>query len=106
MVYQETVAPKTLDLIKRLSGDKNLEDFHLVGGTALSLKIGHRISVDIDLFSDNPFDSKQLAFYLESSYSLKNISVLQNGIFCFIDEIKVDLLTHQYPWVNAPTRRN
>ncbi len=28
------------------------KDFRLVGGTALSLKIGHRISVDIDLFSD------------------------------------------------------
>ena len=26
--------------------------FRLVGGTALSLKLGHRISVDIDLFSD------------------------------------------------------
>ncbi|MGO2357218.1 MAG: nucleotidyl transferase AbiEii/AbiGii toxin family protein [Mesonia sp.] len=27
-------------------------DFRLVGGTALSLQIGHRISIDIDMFSD------------------------------------------------------
>ena len=29
--------------------------FKLVGGTALSLQIGHRISIDIDLFSDKTY---------------------------------------------------
>ncbi|WP_242457891.1 nucleotidyl transferase AbiEii/AbiGii toxin family protein [Pedobacter sp. BS3] len=31
--------------------------FRLVGGTALSLYLGHRMSVDIDLFTDQPYDS-------------------------------------------------
>ncbi|WP_164847822.1 nucleotidyl transferase AbiEii/AbiGii toxin family protein [Sandaracinomonas limnophila] len=31
--------------------------FRLVGGTALSLQIGHRESVDIDLFSDQEYKS-------------------------------------------------
>ncbi|WP_429377683.1 nucleotidyl transferase AbiEii/AbiGii toxin family protein [Mucilaginibacter sp. UYCu711] len=31
---------------------EELKDFRLVGGTALSLYLGHRISVDIDLFTD------------------------------------------------------
>lgn len=31
--------------------------FRLVGGTALSLQLGHRLSVDIDLFSDAPYGS-------------------------------------------------
>ncbi len=31
--------------------------FRLVGGTSLSLQIGHRISVDIDLFTDAAYDS-------------------------------------------------
>ena len=31
--------------------------FRLVGGTSLSLQIGHRMSVDIDLFSDAPYGS-------------------------------------------------
>ncbi|WP_262248201.1 nucleotidyl transferase AbiEii/AbiGii toxin family protein [Parapedobacter soli] len=33
------------------------EPFRLVGGTALSLQIGHRVSVDIDLFTDAPYGS-------------------------------------------------
>jgi hypothetical protein len=28
-----------------------------VGGTALSLQCGHRISIDIDLFTDSPYNS-------------------------------------------------
>jgi len=32
-----------------------LEGFRLVGGTALSLQLGHRISVDIDLFTDSTY---------------------------------------------------
>lgn len=36
-------------------------DFRLVGGTSLSLQIGHRMSVDIDLFSDVPYGSINFA---------------------------------------------
>jgi hypothetical protein len=35
--------------------------FRLVGGTSLSLQIGHRMSDDIDLFSDEPYDSIDFA---------------------------------------------
>ncbi|MGZ3837321.1 MAG: nucleotidyl transferase AbiEii/AbiGii toxin family protein [Flavisolibacter sp.] len=31
--------------------DEQLSAFNLVGGTALALQAGHRISVDIDLFT-------------------------------------------------------
>jgi hypothetical protein len=55
MLYKETVAAQTLDLIKRLFKDTRLDEFVLVGGTALSLQVGHRISIDIDLFSNKPF---------------------------------------------------
>jgi hypothetical protein len=34
-----------------------LENFILVGGTSLSLQLGHRISIDIDLFTDSPYGS-------------------------------------------------
>ena len=51
MLHLETVTPETLDLIRKLMQEKCLEHFKLVGGTALALKLGHRTSVDIDLFS-------------------------------------------------------
>jgi predicted nucleotidyltransferase component of viral defense system len=36
---------------------KELSEFRLVGGTALSLYLGHRLSVDIDLFTDARYGS-------------------------------------------------
>jgi hypothetical protein len=39
---------------------KEFNAFRLVGGTALSLLRGHRESIDIDLFSDAPYDSIDL----------------------------------------------
>jgi hypothetical protein len=50
MLHVETVEAGTLDLIKRLLNDDQLRQFNLVGGTALSLQLGHRMSVDIDLY--------------------------------------------------------
>lgn len=39
--------------------EEKLNDFTLVGGTALALQIGHRISVDIDLFTDHSLNQKK-----------------------------------------------
>lgn len=44
-----------------------LESFSLVGGTALALWLGHRESVDIDLFTCRPFDARALAERMEKS---------------------------------------
>lgn len=99
MLYKETVASQTLDLIKTLFKDSRLGEFVLVGGTALSLQIGHRSSIDIDLFSDKPFDAANIASHLQKNYSAASVKTLKNGVFCFIEDIKVDVMSHQYPWV-------
>ena len=52
MLHKETIDTATLELLKRLMGDERLQDFVLVGGTSLALQMGHRISVDLDLFTE------------------------------------------------------
>ncbi len=51
MLHKSTVDESTLELLKQLQQKDYLKGFHLVGGTALALKMGHRKSVDLDLFS-------------------------------------------------------
>jgi len=77
--------------------DAELKDFFLVGGTALSLQIGHRISIDIDLFSEKEFDAPSLRKYLEDNYHLTDSKSIKNGVFGFINDTKIDILTHAYP---------
>jgi hypothetical protein len=80
--------------------DRNLDHFFLVGGTALSLQIGHRKSIDIDLFTDKDFDAQKIAEHIKKTYQPDRLQTLKNGIFCLINEIKVDIIAHQYPLIN------
>ncbi len=102
MLCEETVDTKTLELIKNLCKDPVLKDFHLVGGTALSLQVGHRISVDIDLFSSKPCDAKFISGHLQSQYGAEIDRHLTIGIWCYINDIKTDMMSHQYPWLEEP----
>ena len=60
MLQIQTVEPGTFTLLKELMTIPALQDFCLVGGTAISLKYGHRKSIDIDLFSNVNFDRFQM----------------------------------------------
>lgn len=59
MLFYETVCPKTLQLLKDIQSIETLKDAPLVGGTALALQIGHRISVDLDFFSTTKLNFKE-----------------------------------------------
>jgi hypothetical protein len=97
MLHLETVDGSTLGLLKKLMADPELNGFHLVGGTALALQIGHRKSVDLDLFTGAPFDSEKLLNHLKANYEVRFDNHIKSCIWCFIDDVKVDLITHEYP---------
>lgn len=96
------VAPKTLQLIKELQSIKELQDFYLVGGTALALQLGHRNSIDIDLFCNATFDEMQIISLIKSRYEFEEIFRRQNTIICLINNIKTDFIRHDYPLLNPP----
>ncbi|WP_329806172.1 nucleotidyl transferase AbiEii/AbiGii toxin family protein [Flavobacterium facile] len=52
MIYYNTVNELLKSSLLKLMAAEEFSQFRLVGGTALSLQIGHRESIDIDLFSD------------------------------------------------------
>ncbi|MGM9778292.1 MAG: nucleotidyl transferase AbiEii/AbiGii toxin family protein, partial [Prevotella sp.] len=60
MLYKETIETGTLELLKELQSEPLLAGFNLVGGTSLALRIGHRKSVDLDLFSSFSFDQDKI----------------------------------------------
>jgi predicted nucleotidyltransferase component of viral defense system len=84
---------------------RELADFYLAGGTALSLYYGHRRSIDLDLFSTTDFDTQVILqalsdIFPEFVYGHPNNKV---GIFSFIENIKVDLIKyHHYHLIDTP----
>lgn len=101
MLHKETVSAETLDLIQRLMAEEELQGFKLVGGTALALMLGHRLSIDIDLFSDQPFNAQAVADSLSSRYQINNLETDLNTFTCFIEDVKVDCMAHRYPWIGT-----
>jgi Nucleotidyl transferase AbiEii toxin, Type IV TA system len=99
MLHKETVSDFTLDLLKTLMADKELTDFFLVGGTALSLQIGHRISIDLDLFSLNTFYENDLLSHLEKTYQFRLDFQANQTLKGVVNNVNVDLITHSYPLV-------
>jgi predicted nucleotidyltransferase component of viral defense system len=71
MLYWNTVSPLLKDTLSELMQAEVLHLHRLVGGTALSLLIGHRMSIDIDLFTDAPYrsiDYDAIEDYLKSKF--------------------------------------
>jgi len=79
-----------------------LMDFSLVGGTALSLIYGHRKSVDLDLFSNKPFENEDIVNALTKKFKASFINRSTNprfGIFGFVDDVKIDIIRHTHPLI-------
>ena len=99
MLHTETVEPSTLDLLRRLQRLPDLTSTRLLGGTALALHLGHRKSVDLDMFGTfDPIVSyrKLLA---DAGHSVEGA---ENGTVqsLRVNNVKVDLVNYPYPWLD------
>jgi predicted nucleotidyltransferase component of viral defense system len=83
----------------------SLQPFSLVGGTALSLRYGHRSSEDLDIFYHEKFDHTSIETELRAEFgdNFNYESGHKNfGIFCYINKIKVDVVYFPHSPI-APT---
>ncbi|OLN26779.1 hypothetical protein DVDV_2479 [Desulfovibrio sp. DV] len=65
--------------------DATPELFTLYGGTALALRLGHRVSVDFDFFSDQPFDPDALARCVPYLREAERVQVAPNTLTCRVE---------------------
>lgn len=99
MLRLETIEPKTLDLLKRLQSLPIFAQSRLVGGTALALQLGHRKSIDLDMFGTIEATPEAIqeackeVGELEISNTSKNINIY------WVDGIKVDCVNYPYEWL-------
>ena len=102
MLYTGTIDAATMALLRELMKLPTVKPFSLVGGTALALQFGHRISDDIDLFIEKDFDKQKVLAGLKRKFGKRLFYEEPGnplGIFCYIDGIKVDLVKHKHPCI-------
>lgn len=63
IISERCVSPLLLEILSDIMKDSLFDPFRLVGGTNLALRTNHRISTDIDLFTDAPYGSLNFRLY-------------------------------------------
>lgn len=78
---------------------KNFKPFYLAGGTAIALQLGHRLSVDFDLFSQRELPDSLLATVEKIFSGHKVVAQVNNKdeLTVFVDEIKITFLHYPFP---------
>lgn len=106
-LHYETVTPKLIEILNDLMVNPLFNPFRLVGGTSLSLRLGHRKSVDIDLFTDASYgslDFKAFESFFRNRYPYNDCADFTNivsfGRSYYLGEsesdcVKVDLYYHE-----------
>jgi predicted nucleotidyltransferase component of viral defense system len=101
MLHLNTIDIATHQVLLSLLGKEYLKEFSLAGGTSLSLRYGHRKSIDIDLFSTKEFEPALLdelikVDYPEYAYRGNNRYML----FCNIASVKSDIIYHPFEFIS------
>jgi len=98
MLQTQSVEKSLWNLLKDLQGKEVLRSYFLVGGTALSLQLGHRVSQDIDLFTRGDINKDEILSLLNSDYNGKyQIQNIQKMILQIsINDIKIDFAKYDY----------
>ncbi|MGC4235444.1 MAG: nucleotidyl transferase AbiEii/AbiGii toxin family protein [Niabella sp.] len=97
MLHLNTIDDFTHTLLLSLCAKDYLSNFALVGGTNLSLRFGHRKSIDIDFFSVSPFLPVQIEELLSRDFT----DYIYRGsnkymLFCNIGNVKTDIVHHPF----------
>lgn len=103
-MFDNTLAPKTKQLLGRLGGKPWLKKFYLAGGTALALHYGHRQSVDLDWFTPRPINTAQLLKQLSTIGTFEILNRQQNTLEGILKGVKMSFMTYPYPLLKSAAR--
>ncbi len=98
MLQTRTVYPDTLELLKKLMREPLLSNHFLVGGTSLALQMGHRFSVDLDLFTHTDFEADSILEMFENRFTVQPLTVTNTIFISVVEGVKVDCVRFRYPF--------
>ena len=104
MLHRKTIDTSTLELLRKLQSLPELSQTRLVGGTALALQLGHRKSIDLDFFGQMDTSLDELSFIISAFAQVKPIASSRMMRFLIVNDVKVDIVSYPYPWLEDPVQ--
>jgi len=96
-MFTKTLLPDTVRAIKLVSKVPIVKNSYLAGGTALALRLGHRISIDLDFFTLEELEENVLLADLEQLPEFKKDGVAWRTVWGIIQNTKFSLFYYKYP---------
>jgi hypothetical protein len=96
-MHPEVLTRPAADLLPFLH---RFADFYLAGGTALALQIGHRVSVDFDLFCTGEIERRQLQRARQVFGPAADVVPLVNNadeLTILVQGVKITFLSYPFP---------
>ncbi len=95
--HPETITAETAATLRALRDRALIDSAYLAGGTGLALRLGHRLSVNLDFFKAELVNEESL---LQRLQQMPNFSLVERGphtIHAVIGGVKVSFLGYPYP---------
>ena len=96
-MFTEALFGNTQKTLALLGKSRLLNKSYLAGGTACALQIGHRISVDLDFFTPQEFDSKELIKSLQKIGEFKLDRQSWGTVLGTMEGVKFSIFVYKYP---------
>lgn len=99
MLHYETISTEALELLINLQKIELFNNLRLVEGTSLALQLGHRKSIDLDLFGILDADEFDILYAIQEIGDTKLLHKSKNIIVYLINGIKTNFVRYSYQWL-------
>jgi len=96
-MFDSVLPPASQALLRDVNGVLAKLRFYLAGGTGIALQLGHRISEDLDFFTEAEFDPAKLARHLASRPGYSETLVAEGTLDCAVAGVKLSFLRYPVP---------
>jgi len=104
-LHEETLSPVLRQVLRSLGPCSTKHGFHLAGGTALAIRLGHRRSDDADWFREAPIDEPLIlanAFRREVA-DFKVTATAPSTLHGIVGSVRCSWFGYPYPTLSDPT---
>jgi len=97
-MFYKAVPEHVASLIGKLNNFRLPKNTYMAGGTAATLYLGHRVSVDIDLFTEEHFYTRPITDAIKEPGLISVVSVSDSDSFIVeVERVRLSLFFYPYP---------
>jgi len=100
-MFLDTLDPPARVVFQQLGREPIVSAFFLAGGSALALHLGHRISIDLDFFSQREYSMPELLGRLQALGRLSIASQDSDTLVGELNGVKLSFFTYPYPLLDS-----